>query len=212
MTENQKVKAGENEEEDETEENADEYDPRTDPEYSKYLKGELKARAAKQDAECFEAERLWTPPPFPASLAEQLAEESPEITLGFQRSASRRERECSTRRRKPERPSSLMNKVRALVTGEPLFDWFEVNVRDDERAGYLNLELQRNQFNFEMKKMDLTSEAQKTNRDLSRNRLRAAGLPERSRGRMADFVAEKQRDRTPHHRSSQFDLCRKRMG
>lgn len=137
-----------------------EWDPRQDDEYADYLRGERLAQAANADARRLEAAQAWTPPPYPASAYEQLAEEPPEVDWIFKDLWPAGNLQINAQK-KAGKTTVAMNAAVSLVTGEPFLGRFEVNVETDCRVGYLNMELTGRQFNRWLAEMDLPDDALK---------------------------------------------------
>ncbi|WP_100523156.1 AAA family ATPase [Mycobacteroides abscessus] len=137
-----------------------EWDPRQDDEYAEYLRGERLAQAANADARRLEAAQAWTPPPYPASAYEQLAEEPPEVDWIFKDLWPAGNLQINAQK-KAGKTTVAMNAAASLVTGEPFLGRFEVNVETDCRVGYLNMELRPSHFNHWLATMDLPDDSLK---------------------------------------------------
>lgn len=167
----------------------DEWNPREDKEYGGYLRGERLAQAAQADARRLEAAQAWTPPPYPATAYDQLAEEPPEVdwiirdlwTGNAQVNAQK----------KSGKTTLLLNATAALLTGDPFLGRFEVNVESDCRVGFLNMELTRGQFNRWLSDMELADDALKR---LSVYHARDHGRLDLANGAVADWVVRWLRD------------------
>ncbi len=137
-----------------------EWDPRQDDEYDGFLRGERLAQAAQADARRMEAAQAWTPPPYPVSAYEQLAEEPPEVDWIFKDLWPAGNLQINAQK-KAGKTTVAMNAAASLVTGEPFLGRFEVNTETHCRVGYLNMELTGRQFNRWLMEMDLPDDALK---------------------------------------------------
>ncbi|MFG1933032.1 AAA family ATPase [Mycobacterium sp. NPDC048908] len=136
-----------------------EWDPRKDDEYDDFLRGERLVQAARVDAKRLEAAQAWTPPAYPVSAYEQLAEQPPEVGWIFRDLWSGIAQVNA--QKKSGKTTLLLNAAASLVTGEPFLRRFEVNVDTDCRVGYLNMELTKGQFNRWLADMALPDDALK---------------------------------------------------
>lgn len=102
---------------------------------------------------------LWTPPPYPATAYEQLAEAPPEVDWIFRDLWSGNAQVNA--QKKSGKTTLLMNAAGSLVTREPFLGRFEVQAEPDCRVGYLNMELTKGQFNRWLADMDLPDDALK---------------------------------------------------
>ena len=115
-----------------------------DPRFKEYLVGERYARRAQRIVKSEEAQTLWVSPPWPATLAAQLAEGVPEIDWVIQDFAPAGIIQVNAQW-KSGKTTLLMNSAAALVTGEAFLGRFEVNFGADECVGFLNMELSKRQ-------------------------------------------------------------------
>lgn len=134
-------------------------DPRQDDEYPAYLRGERMFQAAQADARRLEVAQAWTPPEYPSSAYEQLAEEPAEVDWLFEGLWAGVAQVNA--QKKSGKTTLLLNAAASLVTGDPFLGRFDVNVEPDCRVGYLNMELTKGQFNRWLDDMDLPDDALK---------------------------------------------------
>ncbi|MEN3220699.1 AAA family ATPase [Mycolicibacterium porcinum] len=122
------------------------WDPREDDQYENFLRGERLAQAAQADARRLEAAQAWSPPPYPASAYEQLAEAAPEVEWIFKDLWPQGVLQVNAQK-KAGKTTLALNAVSSLVTGERFLGRFDVSVDSDCRVGYLNMELTSAQLN-----------------------------------------------------------------
>ena len=135
------------------------FDPREDKEYANFLRGEQLAQAARADAQQLEAARLWTPPEWPTSAYDQLADGAPEIDYIIQDWWGGNGQ--INAQKKAGKTTLLVNVGVSLVTRKPFLGRFEVNAESDCRVMYMNMELTKGQFNKWLKDMEVPDEALK---------------------------------------------------
>ena len=114
----------------------------------------------QREAKRLEATEFWTPPSFPTSAYDQLAEGDPEIDWVVEELISAGIALLNAQW-KTGKTTLLMNLARDLLMREAFLGRFEVRMKDDERVGYLNMELPKRQFNSWLKQMELSDEALK---------------------------------------------------
>src|SRR6476620_8476066 len=90
-------------------------DPQDDTEYVEHIRYEVLKETAREQAKRILAQQNWTPPPFPTSLAEQLAEVPPEICWLFKDLLTEGGKGMFNAQKKAGKTTALMNMVRALV-------------------------------------------------------------------------------------------------
>lgn len=113
----------------------------------------------QREAKRRDTAELWTPPPYPLSLYEQLEEAEPDDDYIFNGLWSGNLQ--LNAQKKAGKTTLMLNAVRSLVTREPFLGRFEAVVEPDCRVGFLNMELKQHQFNKWFRAMDLPEEAQK---------------------------------------------------
>ena len=106
------------------------------------------------------AHELWTPPPFPTSAYDQLAEGIPEIDWVAEQLISAGIALLNAQW-KTGKTTLLMSMARALLMSAAFLGHFEVKMKSDECAGYLNMELPKRLFNSWLSQMKLSDEALK---------------------------------------------------
>ena len=106
------------------------------------------------------AHELWTPPPFPTSAYDQLAEGIPEIDWVAADLISAGIALLNAQW-KTGKTTLLMNLARALLMGETFLGRFEAKLKEGECVGYLNMELPKRQFNSWLSQMAVSDEALK---------------------------------------------------
>ncbi len=129
------------------------------PERSKALEYEADRLSFFDEAKALHQSRLWTPPPIPLSLYEQLEEDLPETDYIFDGLWSGNLQ--LNAQKKAGKTTLMMNAARSLVAQTPFLDRFEVNIESDCRVAFLNMELPQQQFNLWFREMQLPTEAQK---------------------------------------------------
>jgi hypothetical protein len=136
------------------------FDPTQHPQFPKALETELISLAARQEAKRREAHRLWTPPPTPGSLFDELAEEIPPIDWVIKGLAPAGVAQVNAQA-KGGKTTLLLNAMKSLATGERFLGKFDVVTGSDERIGYLNMELPKRQMREWVKDMDINDDAAK---------------------------------------------------
>ncbi len=135
-------------------------DPREDAEYGERLRFERLAQAAREDARRMEASRLWTPPPWPTTLYDQLAEVPPK-TDWVMHDLAPAGIVMVNAQAKGGKTTLLINAAFSMVENVPFLNRFKVNLQPDERIGYLNMELPKGQMNEWFRDLQISDEGQK---------------------------------------------------
>lgn len=136
------------------------FDPRRDKQFKDFVRGEHMVLAARAEAQRAESERLWTPPPQPTTLYEQLEEGVPEVDWVIEDLVPAGNVQVNAQQ-KAGKTTLVMNMVRALLVNEPFLGRFRVNVRPDTRIAYLNMELPKQQFLAWLADMQVPADAAK---------------------------------------------------
>lgn len=129
------------------------------PERVKALEYEADRLDFIDEARTLRESRLWTPPPRPLSLYEQLEEEIPEPDYIFDGLWSGNLQ--LNAQKKAGKTTLMMNAAASVVTKTPFLGHFTVNVESDCRVAFLNMELPQSQFNLWFQQMQLPAEARK---------------------------------------------------
>jgi hypothetical protein len=136
------------------------FDARNDERYTDFLEAELLLLAARTDAKNIEAQRLWTPPAFPTTLYDQLAEGTPDVDWVIKDLAPAGIVQINSQA-KGGKTTLLLNCAKSLMTSQPFLGRFEVSMDAGERIGYLNMELPKRQILQWLSDMGLPDEAAK---------------------------------------------------
>jgi hypothetical protein len=129
------------------------------PEYAKAVAYEADRLDFFDDAKALRESRLWSPPPRPLSLYEQLEEDVPESDYIFDGFWSGNLQ--LNAQKKAGKTTVMMNAAGSLVTQKPFLGRFAVNTEPDCRVAFLNMELPQSQFNLWFQEMGLSAEARK---------------------------------------------------
>lgn len=136
------------------------FDPRQHPQFPKAVEQAQISMAARQVANEFEAQRLWTPPPTPGSLFDELAEDISPIDWVIRGLAPAGVAQVNAQA-KGGKTTLLLNAMKSLATGERFLGKFDVVTESDERIGYLNMELPKRQMREWVRDLDINDDAAK---------------------------------------------------
>ncbi|MGV0795927.1 AAA family ATPase [Mycolicibacterium elephantis] len=144
---------------------SDENDPsafdENDPNFQRdWVQAERKRILARQIAEKAESQRLWTPPPMPASLFDELAEDISPIDWVIKDLAPAGVAQVNAQA-KGGKTTLLLNAMKSLATGEKFLGRFDVVTDSDERISYLNMELPKRQMRQWVREMNFSDDAAK---------------------------------------------------
>lgn len=139
---------------------SDEWNPRTDPQFDDFLRGERMAIAAQTEARRLEMTEAWSEPPMPTSLYDQNAQERPKVDWVIEDFAPAGVLNMNGEA-KAGKTTVILGAIHALTMQEPFLGKFRTNLNSDERVGILNMELPEGQFNSWFDKLGLSDDAQK---------------------------------------------------